>query len=355
MGPRTRRLTQLSSLFLALGALSTLGPPAAAESPPPASAPRPETRVRAVRGIEVVVGDLVRAREFYEQLGFTAAERDELRGAEALAHTGMPNAHVERQAMALGSERLVLLHFVAPADGRPMPPDTRGNDLWFQHIAIVVHDMDRAYGWLRALRVPHVSSAPQTLPRSLPAAAGISAFYFNDPDGHVLEIIHFPAGKGDPRWQTPRECHASPSERCEFLGIDHSAITVSDTDASLRLYRDTLGLKVAGESENYGVEQEHLNGVFGAHLRITTLRAPSDPGIELLEYLSPRGGRSAPKDARANDIAHWQIEFEAPSISTFATVTPPLARRVFTTAHAVIVRDRDGHALRLRDSQQNAR
>ena len=81
---------------------------------------------------------------------------------------------------------------------------------------------------------------------------------------------------------------------------------VDDTNASLRFYRDTLGMQVAGESENYDVEQEHLNNVFGARLRITALRAAKGPGIELLEYLAPRDGRPAPVDLRANDIAHWQ-------------------------------------------------
>src|SRR5207248_3789279 len=76
-----------------------------------------------------------------------------------------------------------------------------------------------------------------------------------------------------------------------FLGIDHTAIVVSDTEASLRFYRDALGLRVPGGSENWGAEQERLNDVTGAHLRITTLRAGSGPGIEFLEYLEPRGGR----------------------------------------------------------------
>jgi catechol 2,3-dioxygenase-like lactoylglutathione lyase family enzyme len=35
-----------------------------------------------------------------------------------------------------------------------------------------------------------------------------------------------------------------------FLGIDHTAIVVSDTEASLKFYRDVLGMTVAGESEN---------------------------------------------------------------------------------------------------------
>ena len=91
-----------------------------------------------------------------------------------------------------------------------------------------------------------------------------------------------------------------------FLGIDHTAIVVSDTEASLRFYRDALGLRVAGGSENWGAEQERLNDVDGAHLRITTLRAGSGPGIEFLEYLEPRGGRPFPADERANDLVHWQ-------------------------------------------------
>jgi hypothetical protein len=44
-------------------------------------------------------------------------------------------------------------------------------------------------------------------------------------------------------------------------------------------------MRIAGESENYGPAQEHLNNVFGARLRITALRAFARPGVELLEYL----------------------------------------------------------------------
>ena len=117
---------------------------------------------------------------------------------------------------------------------------------------------------------------PQRLPDWNPNAGGIRAFYFRDPDEHFLEILQFPPGRGAGRW------HAAGGPL--FLGIDHTAIVVRDTDVSLRFYRDELGMKVAGESENYGVEQEHLNNVSGAHLRITSLRAASGPGIELLEY-----------------------------------------------------------------------
>jgi hypothetical protein len=59
-----------------------------------------------------------------------------------------------------------------------------------------------------------------------------------------------------------------------------------------------------GESENFGPEQERLNNVFGARLRITALRAPDGPGVELLEYLAPRDGRPFPPDTRASDLWH---------------------------------------------------
>jgi catechol 2,3-dioxygenase-like lactoylglutathione lyase family enzyme len=98
-------------------------------------------------------------------------------------------------------------------------------------------------------------------------------------------------------------CRTRPSQDGRlFLGIDHTAIVVSDTDASLRFYHDVLGMRISGTSENYGTEQEHLNNVFGAHLRITALRATHGPGIELLEYLAPRTGRPLPSDTQPDDL-----------------------------------------------------
>jgi catechol 2,3-dioxygenase-like lactoylglutathione lyase family enzyme len=243
-----------------------------------------------------------------------------------------------------------LTEYLAP-QGKPIPVDMRSNDHWFQHIAIIVSDMDRAYQWLRQHKIRHASSGPQRLPDWNPNAGGIQAFYFRDPDGHHLEILQFPAGKGDAKWQ-------QPSDRL-FLGIDHTAIVVSDTNASLKLYRDTLGMRVAGASENYGPEQERLNNVFGARLRITALRAASGPGIEFLEYLAPGDGRPAPADARANDLLHWQTRLVAASgeeadrvirAGKFELVSPgPVAISAGTLGFrsGLLVRDPDGHALQI--------
>jgi catechol 2,3-dioxygenase-like lactoylglutathione lyase family enzyme len=252
--------------------------------------------------------------------------------------------------LQLGNEVIELTEYLTPK-GKPFPSDSRGNDQWFQHIAIIVSDMEKAYAWLRAHKVQHASTGPQRLPDWNPNAGGIKAFYFRDPDGHFLEILWFPPGKGDPQW------HQSTDKL--FLGIDHTAIVVSDTEASLKFYRDTLGMKIAGESENYGAEQEHLNNVFGARLRITSLRAASGPGIEFLEYLAPRDGRPLPADAKANDLIHWQtrlvaIETEDAAqrlrAGAYGFISPgvvSLSESHLGFKKATLVRDPDGHAMLL--------
>src|SRR5437870_3767930 len=226
----------------------------------------------AVESIGMTVSDMDRSVEFYSALTFQKVKDVEVSGEQYEHLEGVFGARIRIVRMQLGNEYLDLTQYLAPP-GRPIPVDSRSNDLWFQHIAIVVRDMDQAFDKLRALKVQFVSTGPQTLPPSIKAAAGIKAFYFRDPDQHNLEIIYFPPGKGDPRWQRKTDNL--------FLGIDHTAIGISSTDASLNFYRELLGLRKAGESENFGTEQEHLNQVFGAHLQITGMRAASGPGIEV--------------------------------------------------------------------------
>jgi catechol 2,3-dioxygenase-like lactoylglutathione lyase family enzyme len=250
-----------------------------------------------VESIGVTVSDMDRSVGFYSALTFQKISDVEVLGDEFEHLEGVFGARMRLVRMQLGNEYLDLTQYLAPP-GRPIPADSRSNDLWFQHIAIVVRDMDQAFERLRALKVQFVSTGPQTLPASIKAAAGIKAFYFRDPDQHNLEIIYFPPSKGDPRWQEKTDKL--------FLGIDHTAIGISNTDASFSFYRDLLGLHKAGESENFGTEQEHLNQVFGARLRITGMRSDSGPGVEFLEYLTPRDGRARPADIHANDIVHWQ-------------------------------------------------
>jgi catechol 2,3-dioxygenase-like lactoylglutathione lyase family enzyme len=278
------------------------------------------THVEAVGCVGLTVSDAEELASFYVDVltfrrsGDEVVETPERDSKDASGWT-------KRIRLDLGTECLELDQPFGVAT-RPVPADSRSDDHWFQHVAIVVSDMNAAYARLEQRGAAHASVAPQTLPAWNAKAAGIRAYYFKDPDLHTLEIIQFPAGKGDPRWQAHDRL---------FLGIDHTAIVVGDTGASLSFYAEKLGLRVAGASENYGPEQERLNHVEGAHLRITTLRAAAGPGIELLEYLSPRTGRAFPAGAGATDRIHWRTTLFTPSLPE----------------PVVALRDPDGHTMEL--------
>ncbi len=336
---RTRRIGVLVVLLAAALSLPASRPAAA----------QPVGLIRGVAAVGMTVGSMERSVAFYARiLGFETISDVEVAGSDYEYLQGVFGVRIRVVRMRLGDEAIELTEYLAPR-GRPVPLDSRSHDRWFQHIAIIVSDMDQAYAWLREAGVEHASPAPQRLPDWNPTAGGIRAFYFKDPDGHSLEILTFPPDKGDPKWHRP-------TDRL-FLGIDHTAIVVSDTAASLRCYRDALGFRVAGESENYGREQERLNNVFGARLRITTLRAPTGPGVEFLEYLTPRDGRPAPSDARANDLIHWQavlVTADADAVaralrgSACAMLSPHVvapAERTLGFAKGFLAQDVDGHVV----------
>lgn len=338
--------------IVALAALSLAVPSTPAQQATlPVRASVASSAVQAVDVVGMTVFDMDRSIAFYtDVLAFQVVSDVEVAGEDFERLHGVFGARARVVRMKLGDESIELTEYLAPR-GRPIPVDSRSQDGWFQHVAIIVSDMARAYARLRQHRVQHASTGPQRLPDWNPNAGGIEAFYFRDPDGHTLEILAFPAGKGLPKW------HRKPDSL--FLGIDHTAIVVRDTDASLAFYRDVLGMRIAGESENHGPEQERLNNVFGARLRITALRAARGPGIELLEYLSPRDGRPYPPDAKANDLLHWQTTLTITDVAAGVTAlgragvslvspgTVTLRDRRLGFACGVLVRDPDGHAMRL--------
>jgi catechol 2,3-dioxygenase-like lactoylglutathione lyase family enzyme len=310
-----------------------------------------QSAVTAVESVGMTVSDMDKSIAFYAQvLSFQKVSDVEVLGPEYERLQGLFGVRLRVVKMQLGSELIELTEYLTPK-GKPFPIDSRSNDRWFQHIAIVTSDMDRAYQRLRSFKVQHASTAPQTIPASNKAAAGIRAFYFRDPDGHYLETIYFPPSKGNPKWQ-------QPSNQL-FLGIDHTAIAVSSTPASLKFYRDVLGLKLTGESMNSGTEQEHLNNVKGARLHISGLRAAAGPGIEFLDYLEPKDGRSLPTDAKPNDLLHWQTTLVVKDAESIAQrlqlnqsrfISPSVVSipgQTLGFKKGFLVRDPDGHTMRL--------
>src|SRR5215470_11035430 len=179
--------TELRALLLALCAL--VGQAAFANSSGHAS-------VRAIDSVGITVNDMDRAVDFYTHvLTFEKESEHEVAG-DAYEHLyGVFGMRLRVVRMRLGDEFIELMQFQTPR-GRPLPVDSHSNDRWFQHVAIIVSDMDQAYAVLRAHHVAYASTAPQRLPDWNKNAGGIQAFYFHDPDDNNLEVLAFPPGKG---------------------------------------------------------------------------------------------------------------------------------------------------------------
>ncbi|AFY91257.1 VOC family protein [Chroococcidiopsis thermalis] len=256
-------------------------------------------RIRAI-GLTTVI-DADRAQDFYTQaLLFKPVSDITFAGTDYSDLEGVASTKIRVVTLQLGNEFIQLMEYL-DIEEKPIPQDSQSNDLWFQHLAIAVSDMDRAYAHLQSFPVEPISVEPQTIPPDNETSAGVRAYKFKGPDRHNLELIWFPPNKGQSKWHQNRECL--------FLGIDHSAIAVANTEQSRHFYCDLLGMQIESRSLNWRATQTRLDNLPGAKVRITDLRPTQGGlGIELLDYLAPANGRLMPSDWRSCNVAHIQIE-----------------------------------------------
>jgi catechol 2,3-dioxygenase-like lactoylglutathione lyase family enzyme len=312
--------------------------------------------VERLKMIGFTVADVDRETTFFTKvLPFEKVADFRVSGGEYDKMEGVFNTNMRIVHLKLGEQMVELTQYVSPPTGRPIPVPSYSNDSWFEHMAIVVSDMDAAYKILQENNVQQISANPITISESNPGAAGIKAVKFHDPEGHDLELIYFPAGKGDPSWQK--------SGNKLFLGLDHTAMTVASTEESVMFYRDVLGLDVGGVTLNTGATQGVLDGLFNDTCLVTPmLPVAAPPHIEFLDYKTPPGGRPMPVDTKANDLWHWQTTLVTTDIQAVTDrlrkanaqfITPDVvtipreAQAQLGFKKAVMVRDPNGHAIRL--------
>jgi catechol 2,3-dioxygenase-like lactoylglutathione lyase family enzyme len=182
----------------------------------------------------------------------------------------------------------------------------------FQHLALVTDDAVLA--WSRAHdagATPISRQCPVTLPSS---AGAVTAIKFRDPEGHPLEFLQFPMGTR-PDWRGTG-----------ILGIDHSAISVSDIAAS-RCFYASHGLSEASATLNQGPTQDALDGLDAVQVDVVPMNPTSKrPHVEMLCYRHPVGRALGPLSA--NDLAATRI--------------------VWRSNADALLRDPDGHLHELR-------
>jgi len=143
------------------------------------------------------------------------------------------------------------------------------------------------------------------------------------------------------------------------LSLHHAGRTVSDMEASLRFYRDLLGLKVVVDDDVLaGEEISQMIGIEGAELRAVFLSADGQlPFMELIEYRAPQG-RPLSGNERTNDIGAThpcilvddvQAEYERLQAAGVEFAGPPLYADagVFKGQWAAYCLDPDGQPVEL--------
>ncbi len=136
------------------------------------------------------------------------------------------------------------------------------------------------------------------------------------------------------------------------LGLDHVGITCADLEASLRFYRDLLGIPVRARGESEAVAA----GNAGAKYAYADLELPDGRVLELVEPLE--GGHepvppgtlrpgSAHTALRVSDVDALLARLAEAGIEP---LDPPVTLREPGAWHGyriVYVRDPDGHAVEL--------
>lgn len=305
--------------------------------PSPAGAGPPACRIAR---FGLMMSDVRRSEEFYAAAFGCETIRRGARDPGFAELAGIPGAMTWQTRMRLGRQEFDLVACDPP--GRPYPPGSTSSDLWFQHLAVVVSDIDVAHARVRRAGqiMPITDGGPVELPC---ASGGVRAFKFRDADGHPLELLAFRREATPEPWQR----QIGPGV---FLGIDHTAIAVADPARSIAFFRSSFGLTPATRTENIGAEQTMLDGLANARVIVAGLNPVNPvPHLELLGYQT--GTRRPVPVAASNDIAATQVVLQTPDLEqTFAALSAGSARFVSPGiralgdgTRAIMILDPDGH------------
>lgn len=295
------------------------------------SLPEPRQVTRLLR-LRLCSHDAIQLANFHEAaLGFRRISVEHLSASQVEAFVP-GGGRALRIMLALGDQQVELVQFV-DRPGRPYPPDVQSSDLVFQHFTIVVADMGAAMQCLSAANgwTPISVHGAQHLPQS---SGGVTAFKFRDPEGHPLELLAFPPDQVPEVWQGKGGEGSSP-----FLGIDHSAISVSSSERSAGFYQ-SLGLKLSNRSLNADPAQARLDDLDQPRVHVMAMRTDhTTPHLELLCYRESSGREAI--ELAANDVAATCLVFER-------ALTRDRGMGNQTRAQSMI--DPDGHHLLMVDA-----
>jgi glyoxylase I family protein len=137
-----------------------------------------------------------------------------------------------------------------------------------------------------------------------------------------------------------------------IIAADHTGITVSNLERSLKFWRDVLGFEFSHRAHQTAEMASEITGVAGAEIKIAVVKAPGGHKIELLEYLAPPD-RKKYVDLRPCDVGSFHIALTVDNLDAVlqkiaasgwkaAGKPQTLTKRPNAGKRVVYVRDPDG-------------
>jgi catechol 2,3-dioxygenase-like lactoylglutathione lyase family enzyme len=136
----------------------------------------------------ILITDLLRAKEFFLNLGFEEGDSSTLSGEWISAIVGLDGVDAAYVSLHLpGSETAIeLLEYRHPSSDRD-PDMGKANQLGFRHLAFAVSDIEATVKKLRQMGVEFLSDI-RTYEKT-----GKRLVYFYGPDGILLELAQYEA------------------------------------------------------------------------------------------------------------------------------------------------------------------
>jgi catechol 2,3-dioxygenase-like lactoylglutathione lyase family enzyme len=136
--------------------------------------------------INIVVGNLEEAREFFLHFGFVELDAAELAGEWISSIVGLAEVRARYVALHLpgSTTNLELIEYQSPPSGRD--PDTgRANRIGFRHLAFAVDDIEAEIARLKKRGIVFLSEV-KTFSKT-----GKKLVYFYGPDSILLELAEY--------------------------------------------------------------------------------------------------------------------------------------------------------------------
>jgi catechol 2,3-dioxygenase-like lactoylglutathione lyase family enzyme len=301
-----------------------------------------------------IVGNLEEAARLYSDLvGLPSSppirrrSHNDVPYPDVLKNQGTPDATIRQVNLNIpGSAwRLEVLEFT---DIGRKTVDARIQDPGATTLVLVVRDVDGLLAKLKPQKIQVVTPGGHPVPLTT-GAGSARAVVVKTPDGQFVEL------------QQPDSLPADPALPAGSVIGGRVRVTVADTDATLRLYRDQLAFRSDEGAFTGEASRLALMGTPGAQFRVASTTVPGAPQ-QTLEFIEFKGIDRKPLRTRIQDPGSAKIQLRVSDMSAVMAAFKTAGGTVVTTGGTymiyagvptVIIRDMNNIFMNLQQQTQS--